>query len=104
MNQGHVNGFLRSLGESFKKGEFQVLLVLIGFLLFIGTLFYAAVEGWTFVDAFYFSAVTLTTVGFGDVVPHTTAGKLFTVLYAFLGIGVIFGFFGLVGSHAQGRK
>lgn len=44
---------------------------------------------WSWVDAFYFSAVAVTTVGFGDLAPSTDASKLFTVLYIFSGVAII---------------
>lgn len=68
------------------------LAVLVVFTLLSGTLFYRAVEGWSLVDAFYFSVTTLTTVGLGDVAPSTTSGKLFTTVYIFAGFGSYPGF------------
>jgi voltage-gated potassium channel len=50
------------------------------------------VEKWSVVDALYFSVTTLTTVGLGDLAPTTTLGKLFTIVYIFVGIGLIAGF------------
>jgi len=43
----------------------------------------------TFLDAFYFSVVTMTTVGFGDVTPISELGRLLTVLMILTGVGVI---------------
>ncbi|MBD2247832.1 ion transporter [Nostoc sp. FACHB-888] len=43
----------------------------------------------TFLDAFYFSVVTMTTVGFGDVTPISELGRLLTVLMIFTGIALI---------------
>jgi hypothetical protein len=36
-------------------------------------------------DYFYFSIVTLTSLGFGDIIPHTFVGKLFVSIEVFFG-------------------
>ncbi|MCG6133763.1 MAG: potassium channel family protein [Nostoc sp. LLA-1] len=43
----------------------------------------------TFLDAFYFSVVTMTTVGFGDVTPISELGRLLTVLMILTGVALI---------------
>ncbi|MBV9386921.1 MAG: ion transporter [Chroococcidiopsidaceae cyanobacterium CP_BM_ER_R8_30] len=43
----------------------------------------------TFFDAVYFSVVTMTTVGFGDVIPISGGGRLMTVLMILTGIALI---------------
>uniref|UniRef100_B8HU35 Ion transport 2 domain protein n=1 Tax=Cyanothece sp. (strain PCC 7425 / ATCC 29141) TaxID=395961 RepID=B8HU35_CYAP4 len=43
----------------------------------------------TFLDAFYFAVVTMTTVGFGDVTPTSDLGRLLTVMMIFTGIALI---------------
>jgi voltage-gated potassium channel len=75
----------------------QVLLVIS--LLIVGVVFYTLVEGWTVVDAIYFSAMSLATVGYGDVVPTTGVGKIFTVVYVLGGIGILVAFFTTLTSH-----
>jgi hypothetical protein len=59
---------------------------------------------WSVVDAFYFSATTLTTVGLGDLTPKTTIGKLFTVVYIFAGLGIILGFIDTVAKETINRQ
>jgi voltage-gated potassium channel len=68
-------------------------LLLVVSLLIAGTTFYTIVEGWRVVDAVYFCAMSLATVGYGDVVPDTDAGKIFTVVYFLAGIGILVSFF-----------
>ncbi|WP_425045821.1 potassium channel family protein [Primorskyibacter sp. S87] len=72
---------------------FRGALFLAILLLLSGTLFYRSVEGWSWVDALYFSATTISTVGLGDLSPSTGIGKIFTVLYIFVGVGVFVALF-----------
>ena len=65
-----------------------------------GTLFYRSVEGFSWVDSIYFTVVTLTTVGYGDLSPDTTLGKVFTVFYLLLGVGVLVAFLALIARHS----
>ncbi len=67
----------------------QMIAGLALLVLSMGTVGYRLLEEWSWVDAFYFSAVAVTTVGFGDLAPSTDASKLFTVLYIFSGIAII---------------
>src|SRR3712207_9554546 len=69
-----------------------------------GTIFYSLEEGWSVVDAFYFSVTTLTTVGLGDLTPATTFGKLFTVVYIFAGLSIILGFIDVVAKDRKSTR
>jgi voltage-gated potassium channel len=60
-----------------------------------GTVVYHFAEHLSWLNAYYFSVVTLATVGYGDIVPHTAAGKIFTTFYIMFGIGIITTFFSL---------
>jgi voltage-gated potassium channel len=68
-------------------------LLLVISLLIAGTVFYTLVEGWSIVDAVYFCSMSLATVGYGDLVPDTDVGKIFTVVYVLAGIGILVSFF-----------
>lgn len=55
----------------------------------VGIFGYMMLEGYTLLEAFYMTAITLTTTGFAEVRPLSTAGRLFTVVLLFLGVGVL---------------
>ena len=67
--------------------EFRIILFFLLSLLAGATLFYYTVEGWSIIDALYFSVMTMSTIGYGDFVPTTTWSKLFTIIFAILSIG-----------------
>lgn len=71
--------------------QFQLLGLAVIIVLGAGTFVFHFVEGWRWLDAFYFSVVSLTTVGYGDFTPKTDAGKLLTTLFLFIGIGLMAG-------------
>lgn len=67
----------------------------------IGIYFYHVTEGWSYLDSIYFVTVTVTTIGYGDIVPHTTAGRIVTIFLAWIGISL--GFY-LIYSMMDYRK
>ena len=64
-----------------------VALAALGFVTAIGTAGYMLIERLSAPDALYLTVITLTTVGYGDLVPRTTAGRIFTVLIILSGVG-----------------
>ncbi len=67
--------------------DFRFLFLFILVLLISATLFYTNAEGWSVIDALYFSVMTMSTVGYGDLTPTTDASKMFTIIYTCLSIG-----------------
>lgn len=49
------------------------------------------IEGKSLTDAFYFSIVTISTVGYGDIYPTTQLGKLLAILLIIFGVGTFLG-------------
>jgi hypothetical protein len=90
----------RALRALRTDNHFRALAFLAFAALSTGTVFYWLVEGWRLVDSLYFSAATLTTVGYGDFSPQTDAGKLFTVVYVLVGVGVMLAFVTRVAGQA----
>jgi len=77
----------------FRKKKDDLLTVcylVIGYIIFSALLMYQVEPNTfeTFFDAVYWSTITLTTVGFGDFVPVTTAGKAVAIVTSFVGIAV----------------
>jgi voltage-gated potassium channel len=74
---------------SLKRPPKARYIALIGFIvLAIGIVFYRIVEGFSWINSLYFCVITLTTIGYGDIVPKTDIGKLFTTVYVIIGIGI----------------
>ena len=68
--------------------DFRGLLVLMLVLLAGATCFYAKTEGWSVIDSLYFSVMTMSTIGYGDLGPTTSLSKTFTIVFSILSIGV----------------
>lgn len=87
--------------ERAKKKIFYALL-LLGAVYIIAIELYHYVEGWGWLDAIYFTTATITTVGYGDVVPQTELGKMATIPLMLVGIGV--GFYVIFAIQDFGRS
>src|SRR3954447_4242745 len=71
-------------------GGWRFVAVLIALVMAGGTVGYILIEGWTPWDAFYMTAITITTVGYREVHPMSRAGEAFTVVVLFTGVGTFF--------------
>ncbi len=89
--------------KALKKLNILHLLLIVVILLALGTAFYTWFEGFSPINALYFSATTLTGVGSIEHTPHTDFGKLFTIAYIFSGIGIILFFINAMVYKAQQR-
>jgi len=93
----------RRLGRALRRGwsdpAFRGVVWLALTMILVGGLFYARTEGWTFFQGIYFSVVTLATDRYGDLAPTTFAGRLFTIFYVLVGVGIIVALAGQLASH-----
>ena len=85
-------GFLVGFWRGLRDREFRALFLVFLGLLLAGTGFYSSVEGWSLLDSLYFSVMTLSTVGYGDLAPTTELSKMFTIVYILAGAGIFVAF------------
>jgi len=71
--------------QDLAKGLGVLLLVVIA-----GTLGYRFIEGWSFLDSLYMTITTITTVGYSEVHPLSTAGRIFGIFLILCGVGTAF--------------
>lgn len=70
----------------------------VALLIAAGTLAFHALEDWTWIQSFYFTVVTLTTVGFGDLHPTTDGSRLFTAIFILAGVAITVSALGVIGA------
>ena len=75
-----------------KDLDYYVLLSLAITVVTVGTVVFHQLEKWSWIDSFYFTIITLATIGYGDLVPTTPVGKLVTVIFVIVGVGIFLGF------------
>jgi voltage-gated potassium channel len=82
-------GLWRAIAAVGRDPETKALPVVAGILVLTGTIFYWRFEDWNIIQALYFSVVTLTTVGYGDLTPTSDGTQIFTIIYILTGLGVL---------------
>ena len=75
--------------DEIRKSRLNFLLVVSTIFIVIGAVLISIVEGMSIGDALWWSFVTFTTVGYGDILLKTQLGKAIAVLLMIIGIGVI---------------
>lgn len=78
----------RGVAAAFRDKRVRSLLAFTFTLIGLATILFAWIEDWDYVDALYFSVMTIATVGYGDLAPVTTLGRLVTVAYVIIGLGI----------------
>jgi len=83
-----------------KQRRTLAFLAVLALVYVLAVVAYRFTEGLEWLDAAYFTMVIMTTIGFGDIVPVTTAGRLVTLVVAPAGIIAVFGLgLSLLGEH-----
>lgn len=84
--------------NSFYSELRQITIYLLSALTIIalGTIGYVRIEGWGFLDSLYMTVITLAAVGFSEVHPLSSTGKVFTIVLIILGLGLVTVLFGAI--------
>ncbi len=84
--------------NSIRESAYLLAGAIVGVFM-IGVVGYVMLEGWTVVDALYMTAITITTVGFGEIEPLSPNGRIFTIFLMLIGIGTAAYGFSIVGQY-----
>lgn len=85
----YAGRFFKRFEKFFKTNNFIYVLLITIILIVLGSLFISSAEGMSFSDSIWWSFVTATTVGYGDISPKTSEGRVVAVFLMISGIGFI---------------
>ena len=71
--------------QNMVRGAIILFLILAG-----GTIGYKIIEGWSFLDSLFMTVTTISTVGYSEVHPLSTTGRIFSIFLILCGIGAVF--------------
>ncbi|MEH7185976.1 potassium channel family protein [Bacillus toyonensis] len=94
------------------RKQLWIAVVCMTFVVILGTLGFMTIEEISLFQAFWMTMITVLTVGYGDAVPVTQAGKVFALLIIPVGVGIVTYAIGVVAAiiiegnlfHAVRRK
>ncbi len=81
--------FFRAVRRGLEDPEFRGILYATASIVGSGAVAVKFAEGWSWLDAVYFTIITLTTVGYGDLVPTRGVTKVIVVVLVLVGIGLL---------------
>lgn len=70
--------------------QFRLAIITLVALVVLGTFGYHILMGWTLLDSLYMTIITLGTIGYREVGPMDSAGKVFTMCLIVFGVAVVF--------------
>jgi len=73
----------------FFRTKIYTAVFLLVFIMLVGVFGYVMISGYSWIDALYMTVITMTTVGFGEVVPLNDQSKIFTIFLIFASIIIV---------------
>ncbi|ACJ81077.1 potassium channel family protein [Bacillus paranthracis] len=94
------------------RKQLWIAVICMTFVVILGTLGFMTIEEISLFQAFWMTMITVLTVGYGDAIPVTQAGKVFALLIIPIGVGIVTYAIGVVAAmiiegnlfHAVRRK
>lgn len=77
------------LFDLLRDPQSRPIFIYAGVTVLFGATIFRWLEGWNWLDAIYFSVVSLTTVGYGDLTPTEPLTKVFTIFFILNGYGIL---------------
>lgn len=87
----------------YTKSGLIVFLPVVLYVIF-GATMYQWIEGFSVINSYYFVVITLSTIGYGDIYPHTDAGKLFTIFFVIFGLALFSSLITTIVARAKARR
>jgi len=86
---GFTGKIQKNIKRFFNTNGFIYLIITTVILILIGAEIYSVAESVNYMNSLWWAIATTTTVGYGDISPHTEVGRLIAVVLMILGIGLI---------------
>lgn len=87
----------------YTKSGLIVFLPVVAYIVF-GATMYQWLEKFSVVNSYYFVVITLSTIGYGDVVPTTDAGKIFTIFFIIFGLALFSSLIATIVARSKARR
>jgi len=78
--------------KAIRHRKLLTLGLLLAAILVGGTAGYMVISGVSLLDALYMTIISITTVGYREIIPLTPSGKIFTIVVIVVGLGIVFYF------------
>ena len=90
--------------DSEKKHLIFVATVAILITISTGTIVFHFIENWSWIDAYYFTVITISTVGYGDLTPTHPISKFLTTLLIFSGVTIALTALSIIGKARMMKR
>jgi len=72
-----------------QRRQLTLIITAFGLLTLAGTVGFVVIEGWSVIDAFYMTIITVSTVGFREVHTMSPAGRVFASFVIVAGVSMV---------------